>query len=649
MSSSSPISIAHHIPTTLFIIITVFTASLINTTHPTPYIDEIFHIPQAKAFCSALFPLSPSLRAIWHRFKAVQYDEKLTTPPGLYAISLGLAKVLPGWGCADVIWLRGTNLVLLLTLPVLVSQILRQNQEKNCSPTWSLFTPSQIRKLKFKRNTAVSRREIESLQQKARQEAPPTPDVAYNFEPDLNSLAIPTTSIITHAPQLSPRPNISLASKPKRSEPSAYVTAMACTICLLPPLWFFGFLYYTDIASVWLVLACLGLYNRLNNPSPRLGTALMITVTSVLAVFVRQTNLVWVLFCAAQAVLSHLPTSESKGLIPEVTGSFQTAFGKDKRVEFWKFILKCFAPVMPMLIGCIAFMRWNGGSIVLGDKSNHQAGLHFAQLGYFLAFSSFFGLFHLIFSLASQRLGSFAAKSPSSSSSSSSSSILFRTLNTNKQAISVLITTMTGSVYSIAGFVLVLGMFSKAVEGYTIEHPFLLADNRHYTFYLWRMFRTKYTRWAVEPRFIAVPIYSAALFAWGRAVKQTRGYLFGLLLTGAIGATLIPTPLIEFRYYLLPYLMLRIYSQPHEFVSTTSKPVKVNELKQEKRMREEEEIDKEWDAQTSTKWVFLTLELALYALVNLITVGLFVLKPFEWEADAVNKERSEGTIMRFIW
>jgi alpha-1,2-glucosyltransferase len=36
-----------------------------------------------------------------------------------------------------------------------------------------------------------------------------------------------------------------------------------------------------------------------------------------------------------------------------------------------------------------AFLVWNNG-IVLGDKSNHVAGLHFPQLFYFTSFLSFF-------------------------------------------------------------------------------------------------------------------------------------------------------------------------------------------------------------------------------------------------------------------
>lgn len=41
------------------------------------------------------------------------------------------------------------------------------------------------------------------------------------------------------------------------------------------------------------------------------------------------------------------------------------------------------------LVGFMAFLIWNQG-IVLGDRANHVAGLHFPQLFYFSSFLSFF-------------------------------------------------------------------------------------------------------------------------------------------------------------------------------------------------------------------------------------------------------------------
>ena len=50
-------------------------SDLVNTRVPDPYMDEIFHIPQAQKYCDGNF---------------TQWDNKITTLPGLYIFSLGL-------------------------------------------------------------------------------------------------------------------------------------------------------------------------------------------------------------------------------------------------------------------------------------------------------------------------------------------------------------------------------------------------------------------------------------------------------------------------------------------------------------------------------------------------------------------------------
>lgn len=554
----------------------------------------------------------------------MQYDAKLTTPPGLYAISVGLAKVLPGWECADVVWLRATNLVLLLTLPVLIARVLHQ-QDANLHHLQTVDDKDQVAP-KNDSKKPPSRREIERLQQEARREQPPSPDASLDQAPE-----IAPESVHTQRPSRptvpSPRSTVALPIKPKRQEATPYTMAVACTICFLPPLWFFGFLYYTDLASVWLVMACLMLYNHLNR-TRSFATALLLVLSSTLAVLVRQTNLVWVAFCTAHSILYQLQPratlqqhGESVGLVWEVRAAIGDAVAKERRAAVARMVARNVAPVVPMLAGCAWFVRWNGGSIVLGDKANHQAGVHFPQLGYFLLFATAFGLFPLLHALSA----------PPSARYRQSDSRVFALVRCVKNSITTVAQTTLGSVSSIVCLAVALAGFWWAADRFTIDHPFLLADNRHYTFYLWRLFRRSYTlplmrSVHIQLRFALVPVYAAALFAWAAAVG-TRGLrLDGVLLAGATAATLIPTPLVEPRYYLLPYLMLRLSVQPSE------------NAQQQHRQPE-----------SRIKWAFLALELATYALVNLITLWLFVAKPFQWSPEAVDKARAESTTMRFIW
>lgn len=596
-ASSSPIPLAQHIPTLLFVSVTVLTSTLITRTQPVPYIDEIFHIPQAQRLCSALLPSNKSpVNGLWQRLRAVEYDPKLTTPPGLYAISVGLAKVLPGWQCGDVAWLRSTNLVLLLTMPVLVARILRQNDERLGGEAASQTTPRplQQRSLASTKTSTIPRALIKDLQAKAASETPPSPAASQESLPDIDPSTI---SVTRTAP-----PPADLPRAPKRKEATPYTMALACTICFLPPLWFFGFLYYTDVASVWLTLACWTLYNDLAT-APRLRTGTLIAAISTLAVLVRQTNIVWVGFCAAQALLARTPM-KGTGLVAEVSGVVTAAVGR-RRGEFWRSTAVMAAPMLPMLVGCAAFIAWNG-SIVLGDKSNHQAGVHLPQMGYFLAFATGFGLFPLLHSLT--------PKHTRAQSGSLARSVVSPAAVVAKAALG----SPTGFLTLAASF----AAFYIAVDRFTIDHPFLLADNRHYTFYLWRRFRRTYALpfLQVQPRYAMIPLYSLALVAWSTALRTAGpGALGSVLVWMATAATLVPTPLVEPRYFLIAYVVLRISCQPRG------------------------------GGEGRTRWVYLVAEAAGYALVNAVTVGLFVRRPFEWAPEAVDRGRGEGTTMRFIW
>ena len=54
----------------------------INEHVPHPYMDEIFHIPQAQKYCQGNF---------------VDWDDKITTLPGLYFITVGILNPLAHW------------------------------------------------------------------------------------------------------------------------------------------------------------------------------------------------------------------------------------------------------------------------------------------------------------------------------------------------------------------------------------------------------------------------------------------------------------------------------------------------------------------------------------------------------------------------
>jgi len=136
-----------------------------------------------------------------------------------------------------------------------------------------------------------------------------------------------------------------------------------------------------------------------------------------------------------------------------------------------------------------------------------------------------------------------------------------------------------------------------------IEHPFLRADNRHFVFYIWRRTIKRHPL----AKYIAVPIYYASGWLVLTALSYSQSTLFVLGIISCTALTIVPSPLLEFRYFVLPYLFWRLHVSP-VFVS---------------------------------KWRGI-LEYVWYEVINLITLWIFISRPFAWDSEP-------GKIQRFIW
>ena len=91
------------------------------------------------------------------------------------------------------------------------------------------------------------------------------------------------------------------------------------------------------------------------------------------------------------------------------------------------------------------------------------------------------------------------------------------------------------------------------VEFGTIVHPYLLADNRHYTFYLWRrILKFKQVRYALGMS----SILSVWMICDALHVRHRRMWLVGFLI--CVTAVTVPSPLLELRYFTLPFLFMML-------------------------------------------------------------------------------------------
>ncbi|VFQ90922.1 unnamed protein product [Cuscuta campestris] len=490
---------------------------LVNLIVPEPYMDEIFHIPQAQQYCKGNF---------------TSWDPMITTPPGLYFVSLAhVASLFPG----------------------LTSMQVASSFSETCT------TP--ILRL-------------------------------------VNGVLAVICSILVY--------DLIALLKPGLSDKKA--TFQAVILALYPLHWFFTFLYYTDVASLAAVLASYLMSLKKNYPFSAL--------LSALAVFVRQTNIVWMIFIACTGVLDftldrqkdNRKYSDSKELVQEDTmlpsnqmrsnmrkrrtathantqshsNSQTTASSSHNASELfddlrdvisssWKMkwnLLASFYSFFITLLGFIAFVLWNG-SIVLGAKEAHAVSPHFAQVLYFSLVSALF-MAPVHFSPVQflQIAQSF-----------------WRSHNK-------LISLSKLSLALTAGFI--------SVHFFSIAHPYLLADNRHYTFYLWRKVVNRH--WLMKYLLVPVSTY-LWLSIFSILERQKRLWVVAYFL--ATAATLIPAPLIEFRYFTIPFFFLILHSHVND----------------------------------DRSWFVMGL---MYAAVNCFTMFMFLFRPFSWTP-------RETGVQRFIW
>jgi len=456
------------------------TASIFQIMHnanPEPYMDEIFHIPQAQKYCKGSFN---------------SYDPKITTLPGLYLFSSGL--LASPLSTCSVFNLRMVNFLFAMGNFYVIYQLVRQIQ--GYAPSAAAFT--------------------------------------------------------------------------------------AFTLCHFPILHFFTFFYYTDTGSVFLVL----LMYLLSLQERHVSASLI----GYIAIMFRQTNVVWVFFtamvAASDAVFEiiedlmefDLPNVRlfivAKNIVSEFISDFFSHIAHGEEVQrgvnsaalttVKALLIDLFGALWSyglVGLGFILFLFCNGG-IVVGDKSAHVSVFHLPQLFYFAAFTVFFASPHII--------------------NHTNIRSAWRTLRNRPKLVIV----------SVVVSELGVGVFSHA-------HPYLLADNRHYTFYLWRKVFMSYS----IIRFALVPGYVMSLILMHRALNHMN-VAWRSLYFFCVFITLVPQQLLEFRYFIIPYMIFRIHLLSPNHITTI-------------------------------------IEWLLYLTIDITTIALYIYKPFKWEG-------SED-LQRFMW
>eukprot|EP00897_Mesotaenium_endlicherianum_P001814 jgi/Mesen1/1660/ME000135S00650 len=542
-----------------------------------PYMDEIFHIPQAQQYCRGNFS---------------SWDPMITTLPGLYYSALALlATILP------------------LARPL------------GLAPSFSALCSVSVLR-------------------------------ATNVVPAVACL------LLFHriAARLDPAPG---------GEVRARLKALA--LALFPLHWFFTFLFYTDVGSTAAVMAT---YLAALTRSYWLAALEPIACPfqcgvqfGAAAILFRQTNAVWVVFVTCAAAMDMLlpispppppslpspppslppglplpgadtppaetlgfgqtlgPTASHSG--PRVrrrafarkttggnsgsnddAGSRRTRGGGGGGVEArearsgelglphdegvvrcvallvaraWHRklqLLRAFGPLVAVVAAFAAFVVHNGG-IVVGAKDAHQVAPHWMQPLYLAAFT--------VLALAPLHLAPARV-----------CHVIGGALTCLRAA--PVKSSLIAAAATSAAFV--------AVHYYSIAHPYLLADNRHYPFYIWR----RVVGASPTSKYWLVPAYLYAMLSLHDALRRQQRPLWLLLFTLATMAVLVPAPLVEFRYFTIPFMLIFLHT-----------PL------------------------ASERWANAQLVCIIvgFSAVNAVTTYMFVFKPFKWPG--------EGGLQRFMW
>ncbi|RYP69727.1 hypothetical protein DL771_005929 [Monosporascus sp. 5C6A] len=481
---------------------------------------------------------------------------------------------------------------------------------------------------------------------------------------------------------------------------SKYAVMTGFDVALFPVMFFFSGLYYTDVISTFVVLvAYLNQLRRLGRGHTESFTesALMV-VLGVLALCMRQSNIFWVVvFMGGIEVVHRLKSLRPQPVeIPHFsTLAEQVKFyaWRSSPLHYKHSYRDCLQPEdnTPPI--------WRPSSPlsvtrIRGDKSNHIATLHLAQLLYTWPLFVFFSAPLFVPQALNIATSAYRTVFNSATSGSAGQPLKTKPHPTNqqapKQSPELKTINCLGSNTALQICVAATGALAAAIATVrfnTIVHPFTLADNRHYMFYVFRysILRAPWVRYALAPAYVvcgwlcwtalrgyggssrapsatspssgsvvapdnpsppavgreekkdtAVPATSQDGAADPAAAPPPTSTVLILLLATAL--SLVTAPLVEPRYFILPWVFWRLHvpawSPPFSVRGGgTSFPFSQSHAR---------------GGSASGVDPRLVLELLWFALINAGTMYVFLARPFYWRA-ADGALLDDGRVQRFMW
>lgn len=290
------------------------------------------------------------------------------------------------------------------------------------------------------------------------------------------------------------------------------VDATAFVLAIFPLLYFFVFLYYTDVGSTFFVL--LSYYLSIRHSYG------MSSMAGGIAILFRQTNIVWVGFICVSAILRLLEERDVYRNCDTLVNQIWRSIVES--LYHFKYVFVIGFPYFLVFLSFVVFLIKNNG-IVVGDRSSHEVSLNLPQMLYFFIFTVFFANFTLL--------------------------KFINPWYTFEKVCS----SLKSPLMVLTGFIIIAGSF-LAVRYFTYIHLYLISDNRHYTFYIWK--RIFEAHWAA--RYAAIPFYFASLLVVLNELIERNRSIWIVIFLGCTAVVLVPQKLLEFRYFILPYLLFRL-------------------------------------------------------------------------------------------
>lgn len=185
----------------------------------------------------------------------------------------------------------------------------------------------------------------------------------------------------------------------------------------------------------------------------------------------------------------------------------------------------------------------------------------------------------------------------------------------------------------------VMAVMAAVVHFNTVVHPFTLADNRHYIFYVFRLLlRYPLMKYAV------VPVYFLCALLVINALGSTQpstGERVSLVLVwlASTALSLATAPLVEPRYFMVPWLIWRLHVPGQVQLADAKTKKDHSDGKSDDTVRKQNQMH------PAIVWILshlLWIELAWFLLLNGATCWLFLERPFEWTQEP-------GKLQRFMW